>query len=130
MNKSLSGRRALIVEDEMMVLMNIEYMLADMGCATIFAASTVESALEIVATEGVDFAILDVNLEGRPSYVIADALVPRSIPFVFSTGYGHNRIEVRFADRPVVKKPYSENDLSAALTRLLRAAPPGPDASA
>lgn len=123
MIESLSGRRALVVEDEMMVLMNIEYMLADMGCATIFAASTVETALAIVATENVDFAILDVNLEGRPSYAVADALVPRDIPFVFSTGYSDNRIEAQYADRPIVKKPYSEDDLAAALAGLLPAAP-------
>lgn len=126
MIRSLHGRRALVVEDEMMVLMNIEYMLSDLGCATIFAASTVESALAIVATEGVDFAILDVNLEGQPSYAVADALVPREIPFVFSTGYSDNRIEARFADRPIVKKPYSEKDLAAALAGLLHAAPQVP----
>ena len=32
MNKLLSGRRVLVVEDEMLVLMIIEDMLADLGC--------------------------------------------------------------------------------------------------
>jgi CheY-like chemotaxis protein len=32
MDKSLSGRRILVVEDEMLVLMLIEDMLADLGC--------------------------------------------------------------------------------------------------
>ena len=32
MDKLLSGRRVLVVEDEMMVLMMIEDMLSDLGC--------------------------------------------------------------------------------------------------
>ena len=32
MSKLLSGRRVLVVEDEMMILMIIEDMLADLGC--------------------------------------------------------------------------------------------------
>ncbi len=32
MNKLLSGRRVLVVEDEMMMLMMIEDMLAELGC--------------------------------------------------------------------------------------------------
>lgn len=123
MTKLLSGRRVLVVEDEMMVLLNIEDMLADLGCATIFAAATVESALAIVAKERVDFAILDVNLNGQKSYGIADALAPRGIPFVFSTGYSDKRIEARFDDRPVLEKPYNEKELAAALAALLPATP-------
>ena len=39
MNKLLSGRRVLVVEDEMMVLMMIEDMLADLGCESVSAAA-------------------------------------------------------------------------------------------
>ena len=34
MNKLLSGRRVLVVEDEMMIVMLIEDMLADLGYST------------------------------------------------------------------------------------------------
>jgi hypothetical protein len=34
-----------------------------------------------------DVAVLDVNLSGQKSFPIADALVARSVPFAFSTGY-------------------------------------------
>ena len=44
MDKLLSGRRVLVVEDEMMVLMMIEDMLADLGCESVAAAATVDQA--------------------------------------------------------------------------------------
>jgi hypothetical protein len=37
--------------------------------------------------ETIDLAILDVNLNGKKSFSVADALVAKGVPFVFSTGY-------------------------------------------
>jgi CheY-like chemotaxis protein len=37
MDKSLSGRRVLVVEDEMMIFLTIEDMLADLGCESVTA---------------------------------------------------------------------------------------------
>lgn len=121
MNNLLCGRRVLVVEDEMMVLMNIEGALADMGCTIVSAAATADDALVLLRTGCFDFGMLDVNLGGHSSYPVADALALRSIPFVFSTGYGEHGIEGRFADRPVLRKPYSDQQLCAALARLLPA---------
>ena len=105
----------------MMVLMNIESALADLGCAAISVAATVEEALALLAAERFDAAMLDVNLGGQASYNVADALALRSVPFVFSTGYGEHGIEARFGDRPVLRKPYSDQQLGAALASLLPA---------
>jgi len=41
MDKLLSGLRILVVEDEMLILMMIESMLADLGCESITAAAIV-----------------------------------------------------------------------------------------
>ena len=40
-DKLLSGRRILVVEDEMLVVMMIEDMLADLGCKSVSSAATV-----------------------------------------------------------------------------------------
>ena len=121
MHSLLSGRSVLVVEDEMMVLMNIEGALADMGCAAVSVAATVDDALVLLKAGSFDVAMLDVNLGGEASYNVADALALRSIPFVFSTGYGLHGIEARFGDRPVLRKPYSDQQLGAALADLLPA---------
>jgi CheY-like chemotaxis protein len=46
--KLLSGRRILVVEDEMLVLMSIEDMLADLGCESVTAAATVDQAVAVI----------------------------------------------------------------------------------
>lgn len=118
MHDLLSGRRVLVVEDEMLVLMNIEGALADLGCAAVSVAATVDDALALLEAERFDVAMLDVNLGGQSSFGVADALALRSIPFVFSTGYGEHGIEPRFDDRPVLRKPYSDQQLAAALGHI------------
>lgn len=118
-NKLLSGRRVLVVEDEMLVLMNIEFMLADLGCECVTAAATVDQALAQLETDVFDAAVLDVNLNGRESYAVADALGGRGIPFVFSTGYSDEGMRDEYRDRPVLRKPYQQERLVQILTRLL-----------
>src|SRR4051794_22900016 len=84
----LSGRRVLVVEDEMIVAWLLQDMLADLGCAVVGPAARVSQALAMIDAEAIDAAVLDVNLNGQKSYPVADALAARGMPFVFSTGYG------------------------------------------
>lgn len=123
MDKPLAGRRILVVEDEMMVLIMIEDMLADLGCMSITSAATVDQALACIDREAFDAATLDVNLNGRESYPVADALSARHVPFAFSTGYSDHRKRTGHGDRPVLKKPYQFKELSRIFEILLPAAP-------
>jgi CheY-like chemotaxis protein len=119
MDKLLSGRRILVVEDEMMVLMMIEDMLADLGCQSVTATATTDQAIALINTQVFDAATLDMNLNGTKNSSIADALVARGVPFIFSTGYsGHNMMD-GYPDRPILKKPFNFEELAAILTRLL-----------
>ncbi len=111
----LSGCRMLIVEDEAAISMLLEDMLLDFGCEIAGSAGRLESALGMVRDLEFDIAILDVNLAGQPIYPVAEALVERGLPFVFSTGYGGAGIKEPFRDRPVVQKPFSQQDLKRTL---------------
>ena len=119
MDKLLSGRRILVVEDEMLVLLMFEDMLGDLGCASVTAAATVNQALAALDTQIFDAAMLDMNLNGNNSYAVADALALRSVPFVFSTGYSGHDMRDGYRDRPVLKKPFTEKELVEMLARLL-----------
>jgi len=114
----LSGRRMLVVEDEMLVLMNIEMALEDLECSAINAAATVAEALALLGKHGFDAAILDVNLGGEKSYPVADALARLDIPFVFSTGYSDHGDRPDLEDRPVLRKPYTREALIAVFESL------------
>nr|WMC98649.1 hypothetical protein RAR13_08140 [Aminobacter aminovorans] len=70
----------------MLVLLMIEDMLADLGCVSVIAAATVEQALALITAHDFDAAMVDMNLNGDNTYVVADALAARGVPFVFSTG--------------------------------------------
>jgi len=81
----LKGRNILLVEDEMMVAMLLEAVLENEGC-NVISVGHLEQATLLATERAIDAAILDVNLHGRRSYPVADALVARAIPFVFATG--------------------------------------------
>ncbi|WP_192361130.1 response regulator [Mesorhizobium mediterraneum] len=80
MDKLLSGRRVLVVEDEMLVLIMIEDMLADLGCESVAAAATVNQAFAVIDAQIFDVAMLDMNLNGCNSYAVAEAFGTRGVP--------------------------------------------------
>ena len=125
MDKLLSGRRVLVVEDEMLVLMMIEDMLADLGCESVTAAATVDQALALIDAQVFDAAMLDMNLNGTKSFPIADALAALGVPFIFSTGYSAQDMRDGYGDRPLLKKPIRYTELAGVFASLL-ARPSGP----
>ena len=118
----LHGLRVLVVEDEMMVSMLIEDMLADLGCIVIGPASRLDEAMELVRGGGIDCAVLDVNLGGQPIFPLADLLRARGWPFAFATGYGNAGLRDVDQGSPVLQKPFREGDLARVLGELRAAA--------
>ena len=117
----LKGLRVLVVEDEMMVSMLIEDMLADLGCLVVGPASRLEDAIELIKGVDIDCAVLDVNLGGQPIFPLADILRDRGAPFAFATGYGDAGLRDVDRGSPVLQKPFREVDLARVLGLL---APP------
>lgn len=114
----LRGSTVLLVEDESMISMLAEDVLASAGCEVVLAMRQSE-ALKLAETHVLDFAVLDVNLGGgETSYPVADILIAREIPFLFATGYTSEGIEPRFRDHQRVQKPYSPGQLIEAALRL------------
>ena len=112
----------LVVEDEAAISMLLEDMLLDFGCTVVGPAARLSTALEMAASETFEVAILDVNVAGEPIYPVAEAIVKRNLPIVFSTGYGGAGIREPFRDRPVVQKPFSQADLKRTLLAAVAAA--------
>ena len=114
--------RVLVVEDEYLIRMLLEDMLADLGYAVAAAVGSIAEARAHAAIGDFSAAILDVNLEGQEIFPVADMLAARSLPFVFVTGYGERSLPERYRDRPALQKPFQAEQLDAALSELLAAA--------
>jgi CheY-like chemotaxis protein len=110
--------RILIVEDEMTIALLLEDMVTDLGHQPAALAMRLPQALELAETADLDLAILDVNLDGRLSFPVAEVLQRRGVPFLFATGYGSGGIEAPYRDRVVIQKPFSLEDLSRAIGRV------------
>ena len=110
--------RILIVEDEMTIALLMEDMVLDLGHQAAGLAMRLPQALQLAETADVDLAILDVNLDGRMSFPVAEVLMRRGVPFLFATGYGSGGIEAPYRDRVVIQKPFSLEDLSRAIDRV------------
>lgn len=99
--------------------MLLEDMLLDVGCEVGEAVSRLEEALRAAQEGTFDFAILDVNLHGLPSYPVADILSARGVPFAFATGYGSDSLDPAYAAVPILLKPFTQADLTAVVSRLV-----------
>lgn len=115
----LAGRRILVVEDEAMIAMLLEDILDELGCAVVGPVARADQALTAIEAESLDGAVLDVNLNGEPSYEVADALAARGVPFMFITGYGEAGLKDGYRHHPVMQKPFTRDDLDRALRGLV-----------
>lgn len=115
MNQPIAGLRLFVVEDEALVAMLLEDMLADLGCTVVDVVGTIRDALGRLGDTVADGAVLDVNIGGEKVFPVADALAERGLPFVFATGYGRAGLDQRYPTAPVLTKPYSSDELANVL---------------
>ena len=111
----------LVVEDEAIIALAIEDMLAELGCKIAGPALTLDSAQRMARSESIDAAVLDINLRGQSSAPVARILCDRAVPFCFSTGYEAPDVPDGFETVPLLRKPYTCDSLGAILQSLLAA---------
>jgi CheY-like chemotaxis protein len=117
---NLTNCHILLVEDEYMLARHLKAELENLGAVIIGPVPSVKQALELVAQEPrIDVSILDVNLGGVFSFPVADALIERMVPFVFSTGYDDAVTTGRYPGIPKCDKPYVMGRLLKAIHSLI-----------
>jgi CheY-like chemotaxis protein len=110
--------QVLLVEDEAIIAMLMEDMLAEFSCDVLETVGELDAATAAAMTTRFDMAFVDVNLGGNPAYPVADILRARGIPFAFVTGYGSAGGAADYADVPVLQKPFRAQELEAIIERL------------
>ena len=113
-----TAQTVLVLDDEPIILMDLEFMLRDAGMVPLTASSAAR-ALAILKDQRPDLAILDVNLgRGQTCAPVAAELEAMNVPYMLHTGDldRHGETVTQF-DAPILAKPSS----SDAVLEVLRA---------
>jgi CheY-like chemotaxis protein len=116
----LQHRRILVAEDEYIIAYELSLELEDVEATVVGPVSNLHDAIAIVESgQSIDGAILDVNLGGQFIYPLADLLIERGIPFVFTTGYDASVIPDRFASVVRCQKPVEGKHVAQTIGAML-----------
>jgi CheY-like chemotaxis protein len=107
----LAGCRVLVVEDEELVSLVIEEVLADQQSVVIGPFARLQPALEAAQSAEIDIALLDASLHGDAVYPVAEALSARRIPFLLLSGYGAGAVPFDRPEWRFCSKPFSQDVL-------------------
>ena len=97
----------------------MEDMVRDFGSEVVGPTATFEHAMRLASNDGLNAAILDINLAGRVVFPVADALRERGTPIIFATGYGPKVLPLRFVGSLTIGKPFTYASLAACLREAL-----------
>jgi CheY-like chemotaxis protein len=117
-----SGLRVLLVEDNPQVRSFATDLLVDLGCE-VHPVASAEEALGELTTFEADVVLSDIVMPGMSGIDLAKqiAIEQPGLPVVLATGYSEQAAQ-GFVGRPIVLKPYSASDLSAALNGAVKKA--------
>jgi CheY-like chemotaxis protein len=112
----LSGCHVLVVEDDYFIMDDLRHGLERHGATVLGPASNVATALDIAgATQRIDAAVLDINLQGEMAFAVADALRARGVPIVFATGYDRGILPAADCRTIHCQKPVDPEAVARAL---------------
>jgi CheY-like chemotaxis protein len=109
-------KSVLVVDDEVLIALDIQGQLEDLGHSAVIATS-VEEAAGIVTSQPLDLAILDWHLRGEISEPLVTLLRQRSVPIIICTGSALNELARLLPAFVVVPKPFVRNELTYAVNQ-------------
>lgn len=120
MEEKLSGR-VLIIEDEPIIAMDLEALVADMGHKITGVARTHTEAVELVGKERPDLILADIQLADNSSGIEAvNEILEKlgSLPVIFITAFPERLLT---GERPepafLISKPYREDQVRSAVSQ-------------
>ena len=116
---NLAKYKILFIEDELLIALETEMQLRELGYESVDVASNLREAQKLADTRDYDIGVFDINVEGESSLNLARACSGRGMPIVFTTGYEFDPHRVEDLDCTVVRKPYMPNELDRAIRSAL-----------
>ena len=124
---SSSSRRVLIVEDEFMIALELEEVMAELGFDVADLAPSPQDAFVLAMAHQPDIVVMDVCLGGGREGIETGRWLRKvcRVPVVFVTGCNDNdtvdRIHEQVPGAPVLPKPVYPPRLAEAVASLARA---------
>lgn len=120
---SLAAKKVLVVEDESLIAMDLQNMLTGAGYEVLGPVGTITTALEMISQQEITAAIMDANLEGENSVIVATALTKSNVPYLVVTGYDLKTLPSALQIKHAIQKPYDHQLVLLKLELLLRTEP-------
>jgi DNA-binding response OmpR family regulator len=110
------GLRILLVEDDLLLAMEMEDVLRDLGCEIVGPYGRLGDAINAAFTETLDGAIVDLNLRGEMSFPLIETLRRRSVPCVLCSGHADlPELRDQLSGIPRLGKPCNHDHLIAIM---------------
>ncbi len=114
------SNRILILEDEPLIALDLDYMLENAGFKTMVCITFAE-AMEWLAARNPRAAILDIQLKDGPSTAVASLLHNRSVPFLVCSGAGKLDAPKIFSSGTWLSKPSDDASVLNAIHGAIQA---------
>ena len=119
--RQLRGLRMLVAEDELLISQLVREILVALQCTVIGPARNLDEAMQAIRTNGMDGALLDVQLGEVSIYPAIDELVRRGIPFILVTGQASlDRFPALLRNAPILTKPFRAQQLENMIRSTFR----------
>jgi DNA-binding NtrC family response regulator len=119
MSQELSNVRLLVLEDEVLIRLDLEDALALAGARDIILVETIARArAHLAAGAPPHVALLDILVNDGRTFDLARELLGIGAKVIFVTGYRQGVAE-DLVDCPVVEKPFTPQDLIAAILGVI-----------
>ncbi|TCV92368.1 response regulator receiver domain-containing protein [Luteibacter rhizovicinus] len=112
--------RVLVCEDNLLLADTLVDVLARLGCRVVVSVGTVGRAMDAVRNTACDFAVVDLDLQGRMAWPVLDSLERRGTAYIVATCLRIADIPQPYASAPMVPKPYDVKQLRRAVDAVRR----------
>lgn len=112
--------RVMIVEDEALVLMQVQWLLEEAGHDVVATAMSAEEAIRRVRETSPDLMLLDLHLAGGSSGIDVARSVPTDCDtcIMFMTANANKLDDEMAGAAAVLSKPFSDSTFSRAISYL------------
>jgi CheY-like chemotaxis protein len=119
----LNGARILIIEDDLLIVMDLQTTLEDLGHQVVGSISRGEEACQTIEETLAEVVLMDIRLGGSLDGISTAQLIQSrfDIPIVFLTAVADVKKGSGSTDSwPVVNKPFREEELQSAIEMALK----------